>query len=47
MCATAVSEDHLMHSKFCVTGHMDYSGEICIDGKRLLYYQDDVSDIPK
>jgi hypothetical protein len=47
MCATAVLEDHLMCSKICITGHIDCSGEICLDRKRLPYYQDNISNIPK
>jgi hypothetical protein len=47
MCATAVPVDYLMHSKFCITGHMGYSDEICGDRKKLPNYQYDVSSMPK
>jgi hypothetical protein len=44
---TAVPEDHLMCSKFRIAGHMDYLGEIRRDGKKWLFCQGDISDIPK
>jgi hypothetical protein len=47
MRTTAVPDDHLMHSKFRIAGHMDYSGEICRDKKPWLFCQSAVSDIPK
>jgi hypothetical protein len=47
MRATAVPENHLMCSEFCVASHRDCSDNIHLDRKRLPYYQDDVSIIAK